>query len=297
MAERINAALPEDVRDKVQIIHSRVRNLEEGKKRILVLHDLAQDPEVQHLRNEGWKKFDVLVFVSHWQQAMYNAYLGIPYSAGVVLQNAIEPIPEHKKDYDKTRLIYFSTPHRGLNILYAAFNQLDKEMPGKLELNVYSSFNLYGWPERDKPYAELFQLLMKHPSINYNKSVSNDEIREALKKSHILAYPSTWQETSCLCLIEAMSAGLLCVHSSLAALPETSLGLTSMYQYTEDQDAHAYRFYMALREAVAFNQDENIREQLELKLANDKFLADQHYNIEVRSIQWQKMMQNLFVET
>ena len=39
-----------------------------------------------------------------------------------------------------------------------------------------------------------------------------------------------------------MSAGCVCVHSSLGALPDTSNGLTCMYEYTPDKLEHYNRF-------------------------------------------------------
>ncbi len=251
MADRINSLRPE-LLSHFQIIHSRVRELDPNKKKIYVLHDLPGDPEAEHLRNGGWKRFDKLVFVSHWQQQMFNAYLGVPFSAGVVLKNAIKPFgfSAIEKPKDKVRLMYFSTPHRGLELLYPAFDQLYKKYHDQIELNVFSSFDLYGWDARDKPYEQLFENLKAHPGINYSKSVSNEVIREELKRSHILAYPSIWQETSCLVLIEAMCAGLICVHSSLAALPETAMGCTYMYGYTEDPREHYSRFIQTLDEAI-----------------------------------------------
>lgn len=251
MADRINSLRPE-LLSHFQIIHSRVRELDPNKKKIYVLHDLPGDPEAEHLRNGGWKRFDKLGFVSHWQQQMFNAYLGVPFSAGVVLKNAIEPFgfSAIEKPKDKVRLMYFSTPHRGLELLYPAFDQLYKKYHDQIELNVFSSFDLYGWDARDKPYEQLFENLKAHPGINYSKSVSNEVIREELKRSHILAYPSIWQETSCLVLIEAMCAGLICVHSSLAALPETAMGCTYMYGYTEDPREHYSRFIQTLDEAI-----------------------------------------------
>ncbi len=249
MADRINS-LPPELLSHFQIIHSRVRELDPNKKKIYVLHDLPGDPEAEHLRNGGWKRFDKLVFVSHWQQQMFNAYLGVPFDAGVVLKNAIEPFPEHKKPEDKVRLMYFSTPHRGLELVYPAFDKMYKRFGDKIELNVFSSFDLYGWEARDEPYKQLFEKLSKHPGVNYSKSVPNSKIREELMRSHILAYPSIWQETSCLVLIEAMCAGLTCVHSSLAALPETSMGCTYMYDYTEKPDVHLSRFEHTLEGAI-----------------------------------------------
>lgn len=286
MADRINS-LPPELLSKFQIIHSRVRELDSSKKKIYVLHDLAGDPEVAHLANGGWKKFDKLVFVSHWQQQMYNVYLGVPFSAGVVLQNAINPIEVHEKPDDKIRLMYFSTPHRGLELLYPAFDHLYKKCGDKIELNVFSSFGLYGWEERDKPYEELFAALKAHKGINYSKAVSNEKIREELKRSHILAYPSIWQETSCLVLIEAMCAGLTCVHSSLAALPETALGSTYMYDYTENDQQHLNRFADVLDEAVEKVEAGWATSDEKLEFLNE------FYSWDYRRNQWEYLLTSL----
>jgi hypothetical protein len=289
MADRINS-LPPELLSKFQIIHSRVKFLDTRKKRIYVLHDLAGDPEVEHLKNGGWQNFDKLVFVSHWQQQMYNAYLGVPFSAGVVLKNAIEPfVNNEQKPDDKIRLIYFSTPHRGLELLYHAFdNYLYKKYGDKIELNVYSSFNLYGWEARDKPYEPLFEKLRQHPGIKYSKAVSNDVIRDELKRSHILAYPSIWQETSCLVLIESMCAGLTCVHSSLAALPETALGSTYMYDYTENVQDHLQRFTETLDDAI----HDRLTGSAELDQNRVEFLND-YYSWQSRKEEWKYLLTSL----
>jgi glycosyltransferase involved in cell wall biosynthesis len=286
MADRLYSYVDNRLFDEFQIIQSRVRDLDSKKKKILWLHDLHGDGEVSHLKDGGWKKFDKLVFVSHWQQQMYNAYLGVPFDAGVVLKNAIKPIEEHQKPDDKIRLIYYSTPHRGLELLYPAFDELCKHYDD-VELTVYSSFGLYGWPQRDEPYKQLFKALDDHPRIRYSGSVSNKHIRNELKNHHIFAYPSIWQETSCLCLIEAMSAGLECVHSSLAALPETSMGLTRMYQYTEDMQVHVNTFFQALVNAV------EIQKQVKPDYQVQKLVANHEYNWDTRAKEWTNLLTSL----
>lgn len=286
MADRINS-LPPELLSPFQIIHSRVREFDQTKKKILVLHDLPGDPENQHLENAGWRKFNQLVFVSHWQQQMFNAYRGVPFDAGVVLQNAITPIDVHTKPDDVIRLMYFSTPHRGLELLYPAFDQLYKKYGSKIELNVFSSFNLYGWEERDKPYEPLFEKLRAHPGINYSKAVPNTVIREELKRSHILAYPSIWQETSCLVMIEAMCAGLVCVHSSLAALPETALGCTYMYDYTENVQKHLQRFTETLDGAIQDLIDGATVSEDRIEFLNET------YSWENRKWQWENLLTSL----
>lgn len=293
MAARISEGINPQMSKHFQIIHSRFADcvLDKTKKKILVVHDLPQDSMYDKLMDKI-DKFDQIVFVSYWQQQMFNAYRGVPFSKGTVIRNAIEPIEAHTKPDDTINLVYFSTPHRGLDIVYAAFNEIAKEYDN-VQLNVFSSFQLYGWPENDAPYHELFDKLRAHPKINYYGSVSNDRIREELKSNHILAYPSVWQETSCLTLIEAMSAGLFCVHSSLGALPETSFGMTAMYDYHEDRHLHAQRFYNELRSAVELYQNSNRRKSIYQRLRNDKVIADFHHNLDQRKLEWNNLLKRL----
>lgn len=285
--------LDKDLLSNFQIICSRVRDIDPSKKTIYWLHDLPGDPESEHLRNEGWKKFDKLVFVSNWQLEAYSKHYGIPYSRCVVLQNAIDPIPSHTKDFSKTiKLMYHSTPHRGLDILVAVFQKLC-EMFDNIELDVFSSFEIYGWKERDKPYEKLFEACKDHPKINYYGSVSNEEIREALQKNHIWAYPSIWQETSCICLMEAMSAGLYCVHPNFAALPETAANWTHMYQWDEDAPRHANKFAGNLLQAIKIVNTEQAQHRIQMT----KTYADSFYSWEVRKYQWEQMLKGVLHDT
>ena len=86
--------------------------------------------------------------------------------------------------------------------------------------------------------------------MTYHGYVSNDEIIEALSHAHIFAFPSTHPETSCLCIIEAMCAGCICVHSSLGALPETTNGHTMMYPYVNNKYDHCTLFAKMLIQSV-----------------------------------------------
>ena len=224
--------LPKNLLERFQIIPSRFRGIEKGKKPIYWVHDLAQDPEMQHLKDKGWEKFESIVCVSHWQRQQVQDFLGVPSSYLTVLQNAIEPIADHEKPDPKecVNIIYHTTPHRGLELLVPIMDWIEEQMPDiNWHLDVYSSFGIYGWEERDKPYEGLFKRIKDHPRMTYHGHVPNEEVHKALQKAHIFALPSIWPETSCIALIEAMSAGCICVHSSLAALPETAANWTLMY--------------------------------------------------------------------
>lgn len=255
MCDRLRQ-LPADLLDKFQIIPSRVRELDPTRVRILWCHDIAWDPASKHLANGGWKKFHKIVFVSHWQKNEYQNVYGIPASHCLVILNAIENVidlsddPRNFSKPDPIKVIYHTTPHRGLRILYKAFDEICSEHGYKIHLDVYSSFRIYGWDQRDEEFKELFEKIKSHPNMTYHGFQPNTIVREALLKSHIFAYPSIWPETSCIALIEAMASGLLCVHPDLAALPETAANLTYMYSWHENEQEHAQIFKKRLIDAI-----------------------------------------------
>lgn len=278
-----------ELRDKVQIICSRVREVDPDKPSILWLHDLPTDPESSKIDDAEWRKqFAKFVCVSDWQMGQYNLYKRLPYGESVVLKNAIDPLPVTQKNFDQIRIIYHTTPHRGLELLYPVFEELSKHHDNVV-LDVYSSFNLYGWPQRDEPYKKLFEKLEQHPKINYHGSQPNEVVREALQQAHIFAYPSIWPETSCICLMEAMSAGLLCVHPNFAALPETAAGWTSMYQWNEDPSKHASIFYQYLNAAVTRVKDPDVANMLN----NQKMYADMFYSWPNRVSEWEATIEGI----
>lgn len=273
------------------IIHSRVRNISEEKKNILVLHDTWNDPEVQHLREEEKRKrFSKLVFVSNYQFQTYHLAHSIPYKESMVLHNAIDPIEDHEKNREgPLRLIYHTTPHRGLELLVPAFEALYEKHKDKIHLDVYSSFKIYGWPHRDEPYEKVFDRCNDHPGITYHGVVSNDKIREALKNAHIFAYPNIWPETSCISMMEAMSAKCCVICPNHAALAETCANFAVMYQFHEDVNIHANLFARILDVVINNYWEDNHMSKLKFQ----KIYSDNFYSWDSRIPEWEVFLKTL----
>ena len=214
----------------------------------------------------------------------------IPYSHCVIMKYALEPIELQEKPTDKISLIYTSTPHRGLDILVNVFERLCKEYDN-LELKVHSSYNIYAMNERQKNYEEtpLHQRLEQHPKINNIGFVSNQELKKSLASSHIFAYPSTYRETFCLALLEAMSVGLLCVHPNYACLPETASNWTMMYDYHEDKAVHERIFYEHLKKAINIVNTKEVSR----KLKYQRKYINYFYNWETRTQEWIELLKSL----
>lgn len=266
------------------------------KPSILWLHDLADDPYFNILSNVDFQnQFDIFVFVSHWQKNAFMKKYDLPPHKCLVIKNAIDIVEESDAKLDnleKIKLVYTSTPQRGLNILYEVFKELKSIFPDRIELNVFSSFDLYGERHkvRNDPYNNLFEKLKADKDVNYYGSVDHDELIKNLKEQHIWCLPSIWQETSCISLMEAMSAKCICIHSDLAALPETSANFSVMYPFHENINDHALSFYDALSTTIQLliENPENFKKHL----AFQKLYFDIYYNWSVRAREWSILLQS-----
>lgn len=291
MRKRLIDNVDSELLSDVAIHFSRPRHVPaDVNKNILYCHDLAQDPENTILRNEKWKQFDHFVFVSQWQRDQYNAMYGIPFSKCSIIQNAIETTYEpRKKSTEQIRFVYHTTPHRGLELLYPVFDALTK-VHDNIHLDVFSSFSIYGWEQRDEPYREMFMELTDHPHITYHGAQPNGTVLEALKQSHIFLYPCIWQETSCIAMIEAIRCGVLCIHPNLGALSETSANATIQYNYNEDKSAHANIAYAYAKQVLDIQKNDP---DFIHKMTNTDRCQLYPHNIDIFKSNWTKLLLEL----
>lgn len=290
MVEGLLARVDPLLLSNFQIIPSRVRELREDKIRIYWLHDLPQDPETNHLANEfSRSRFHKIVYCGNWQMSQYQTILGVPHdSNSMVIETAIEPIPYIQKSKDEVRLIYTSTPQRGLEILVPVFEELCKHH-SNLVLDVFSSYKIYGWEDADQRFEPLYERCRQHPKINYHGFAPNEVVREHVQKAHILAYPSIWQECNSKSVIEAMSAGAMCIHPNYGGLADTAGGMTTMYNWDRDINAHANIFYQMLDQAVRIINEDNVQNYLQFV----KQYADSRYNWTKIADQWTGLLNSL----
>lgn len=272
-------------KDKFNIILNRFNQketIDSKKQNIYWCEDNEGDPLYDLITKD-----DIFVFVTEYQKRNFIEYYDIDPSKCHVIKNAIVPIEKHVKQNDTCRLIYMSTPNRGLDILVTVFEKLvpifeQNNIP--IHLDIYSSFKIYGRSDLDNQFKHLYDKIQNHKNMTYHGSVTNNTIREALKNTHIFTYPSTFKETSCLCLIEAMSAGCVCVHSSLGALPDTANRLTHMYEYSSNKMEHCSRFASKLIEAVSSVKTSSREYQI-------NYIKTEH-NIENIRQQWSDLLKS-----
>ena len=265
-------------------------------------HDTADDPEMRHLDGGGWRKFDVIVFVSHWQRQQFVSRFGIPWSHTRVIHNAVEVNQPPTFDYrpgDPIRFIYHTTPHRGLDVLVPAFIEAASYLEFPVHMEVYSSFRIYGNPERDSHHVATFDTMRSRPDLfTSHGSVPNEEVRAALRRCHAFVYPCVWPETGCRALIEARVEGVLCATTDLAALPETGGESVFYFPYTERLDDLKRSTVKTIVDmACTIHENTSTDEDLLRHTAVTRSLAvgaASYYTWKFRRIQWERLMRELF---
>lgn len=172
-------------------------------------------------------KIDRFLAVSSWHADRICYLSGFPKEKSYVLRNGI-----HSEYFTGTetrnlkRLIYSSTPYRGLKFLPKIFTKI-KEKHSDAELHVFSDYKVYGqnseqnYPALVQEFNALKEEFSKINGVYLHGNIKQKDLAREMMKSSILAYPNTFEETSCITAMEAQAAGCVVITSNLGALPET----------------------------------------------------------------------------
>lgn len=266
MYEELMRRLPQETKDRFSIFNYIA--YADFTKPTIYWNQLSYDQNaVQFLKDpNNVDKINHFVFVSNWQSEYFRKMFNIPGYKTSVIKNACIGVDKREEGKrDKVRLCYTSTPWRGLDVLLKAWKILQ---PQDCELHVFSSTKIYGKDfaiSAAGNYQDLFDECQNTPGITYRDFTTNEELRKELPTFDILAYPNTFEETSCIAVIEALSAGLRVVTSNLGALPETTEGWARMYPYLMDKDKHAEVFASILKDEIDKIKAGKLDEQLDLQ--------------------------------
>lgn len=261
----------------------------DGKINVLWQHLNYNEPLTQGMQNKFFTRaIDAFVYVSHWQYEKFRYVYHIPVSNAHVIKNAIEPIEyiPRRKD-EKFRLIYTSAPFRGLDILLDSFELLDRD---DTELHIYSSTIVYGSDyekAHSHEYRNLFERAQNMKNVIYHGYAPNAQVIDALKHSHIFAYPSTFEETCCLAMIEAGAAGCKLVGHNLGALAETGSEFATLVPIRNDTKQIAEEYAKALNKEIdSYWQHVDL-----LKWQSDFY--NNFYSWDRRKTEWENLFSSL----
>lgn len=232
------------------------------------------------------------VFISHYHLNKVAKKRKIPSEKIKVILNAIESIRSFAPKpsvQEGIRFIHHVHPRKALHVLLPAFDKLTKKYDN-VHLEVYGTVDLYGWREDEREYEEVFKIIDNNPRIINRGTVERDLLEVALNDSHVFVHPANEIELSCLSLMEAMSAGCVCLHSSNGAMYETAANWTQMYQYTENEELHIDRLYNEMIKVV-----DNIEELLYTTNEAQEYVS-RFYNWKERAVDWNTFLEDTLNE-
>ncbi len=184
LKEQLIAQLPEQSIDGINLIGSICHPslVKEDKINILWQHLNYDQPNVKLMQDRKFvDSIDYFIYVSHWQYNRFREVYKIPEYKSFVIKNATHAFEPVKKESlmitsDKIKLLYTSTPWRGLIILLKAIEILNKTRDD-FEVDIYSSTKIYGSKfdenEKDK-FTDLFDKCKNTKNVNYHGYTFND---------------------------------------------------------------------------------------------------------------------------
>jgi glycosyltransferase involved in cell wall biosynthesis len=241
---------------------------------------------------ENHKKYDWYVFNSHWCYEKFRMMFDIPTSKSLVIKNAIDKIEPRNLDYnqgDPIKLIYTSTPWRGLNVLLGSMQLVKNKL---VHLDVYSSTQVYGdhfKSKNDDQFLGLYNQATALKNVSYVGYKPNEFIKDNLKNYHMFAYPNIWEETSCIAAIEAMAAGLYCITTDYGALFETCAEFAVYVPYEKDFIKLCHTFASVIDAAAAQLHEASVKEHLKFQID----YTNKYYSWDLRKNVWNRFLQGV----
>ena len=234
-------------------------------------------------------RYDWYVFNSHWNHEKFRMMFGLPTEKCIVIKNGVDKI-EQSKPYQKgqpIKIIHQNTPWRGLSVLLGAMQLVKNPL---ITLDVYSSCEVYGkdfMNKNDKDYKALYDQAESLPNVNYIGYKPNEYIRENIKNYNMYVYPSIFEETSCISLLEAMSAGLYSIVTNYGALFETGAEFPMYVPYDNNYKALSEKFAYGIDAAAQTLHEKVIQDHLTTQASYTQF----YYSWNKQAASWTNFLQ------
>jgi glycosyltransferase involved in cell wall biosynthesis/2-polyprenyl-3-methyl-5-hydroxy-6-metoxy-1,4-benzoquinol methylase len=193
------------------------------KINILWMHDLAMGRNISAI-NMSLVNMDFVMPVSEWHGKQIHEVYDIPKEFIFPTNNGVDYDLIEKategmtvEDKEPRSLFYMARPERGLENLLMPNGIMDKLPDHHLYICAYDNVTA----EMKDYYEWLWQRADEMPNVTNLGSLGKEDLYRKMAKAQVYVYPTTFEDTSCIAVMEANGCGLPVVSSRVAALPET----------------------------------------------------------------------------
>ena len=174
---------------------------------------------------ERMAKVDSIWVMSEWHRQHWSDLY--PYTSGKVLvvgnglrADRFSPIDVPR---DQTKIVYSSSPDRGLSQLLDYWPEITKAIP-HVTLDIYYDWTNYDLMGGPTDFKEMIMGKVRQIGVNWCGRVGQQALADSLKKAGALLYPGPHDfcETFGITFLEAQAAGCVPVTRDNGALPETN---------------------------------------------------------------------------
>lgn len=231
----LNRFLPNSIQHLVQV-----------KKVFYYSHDAYDQANIQWLIGENVEKYFQKIFcVSEWQKQSFVKYFNCDADYFEVIGNPIDySLHYGYAQRQENKLIFASIPYKGIEILADLFNDICIKSKKDLQLQVFSSFSLYGREEENEQYGEYFNKLHNTKGVVLNESISMKDLAYEFMTSSLLIHPCTYQETFGRVFVESMASGCLPVTVNNGANKEVIQENGFVLDYPNIQNMKCYEAFV-----------------------------------------------------
>lgn len=238
---------------------------------------------------------DAIVFVSLWQRADFLRRYDIDPAKCHVIRNACNPFvcspdADPADFFDEKRrsleVAYVSAPDRGLETLLDLWPRIAAGFPDA-RLVVYSGQTIYGIDHPRERYNLLLASLNR-PGIEYRGALNHARLAEHLRRTAVVAYPTAFEETSGIAILEALASGCQVVGSDRGALPESAAGFARIVPYGDGGEEFKAAFASSCCDALQDWREGAPPLQERLRLQSSSYRASHSW--EIRAIEWESMI-------
>jgi len=209
---------------KVSPLANKIRN---GKNYVWS-HDIFI-PECMYQQPPLLNKINKFVCLSPWHLNFFSEHHHVDKNQIYIQGNGLDLSRYNdinKIEKDPYRLIYSSSPDRGLLTLLQMFSGWKTKFP-QINLHIYYGFD--NWEKAIKVRGDQTEIkhlndikkLMKQDGVYYHGRVSQQQLAVEQMKSSLWVYPTQFTETFCITGIETMLAGAVPICTTVAALETT----------------------------------------------------------------------------
>lgn len=192
---------------------------------VLWLHDTDVGDRLTPARAA---KFTNIIVLTKWHRDhVLKTYPFIDPDKVVIVPNGVEvSLFKEKVERHSNRVIYSSSPDRGLDTILEHIWPRVQQLVPDAELHIYYGWNNFDkfvpiYPQLGDYKSKVMELISRSTNVIQHGRISQKQLAKEMLSSSIWLYPTAFTETYCITAIEAQLAGLLPITNNLAALNET----------------------------------------------------------------------------